>query len=183
MLEHVLIPKHGFPPIPLEAQHCSMARRAGERLSGRARDLGEGARASVPERPRRPAADAADVAPAQSRARARTRTVLHWVFDAEKLARLIEYCAQDVRTTRAVWQHPKLKPLIADERRYQILDAIINRARRSRRSRARHQRRATWRCASATRSTPRCRSSPTARSPRSTRSAASWPMPSSAATP
>ena len=42
-------------------------------------------------------------------------------------ARLVGYCAQDVRATRAIWQHPKLKPLIADERRYQILDAIINR--------------------------------------------------------
>jgi hypothetical protein len=25
MLERVLIPRYGFPPIPLEAQHCSMA--------------------------------------------------------------------------------------------------------------------------------------------------------------
>ena len=25
VLEHVLIPKHGFPSIPLETQHCSMA--------------------------------------------------------------------------------------------------------------------------------------------------------------
>ena len=25
MLEHVLVPKHGFPSIPLEVQHCSMA--------------------------------------------------------------------------------------------------------------------------------------------------------------
>ena len=24
MLEHVLVPKHGFLPIPLEAQNCSM---------------------------------------------------------------------------------------------------------------------------------------------------------------
>jgi hypothetical protein len=55
------------------------------------------------------------------------KTALHWSFDAEKLARLIEYCAQDVRTSRAIWRHPKIKPLIASERRIQILDAIINR--------------------------------------------------------
>ena len=55
------------------------------------------------------------------------KNVLHWVFDAEKLARLIDYCAQDVRATRAIWNHPKLKPLIEDERRIQILDAVINR--------------------------------------------------------
>ena len=55
------------------------------------------------------------------------RSVLHWVFDAEKLARLVGYCAGDVRATRAAWQHPKLKPLNESERRYQVLDAIINR--------------------------------------------------------
>jgi DNA polymerase family A/Toprim domain/CHC2 zinc finger len=55
------------------------------------------------------------------------KNVLHWIFDAEKLARLTAYCAQDVRTCRAVWKHPKIKPLIANERRYQLLDAVINR--------------------------------------------------------
>jgi DNA polymerase len=57
----------------------------------------------------------------------KTRTPCTGSFDAEKLARLIEYCAQDVRACRAVWQHPKIKPLMAGERRYQILDAVINR--------------------------------------------------------
>src|SRR6516165_7610290 len=32
---------------------------------------------------------------------------IHWVFDAEKLARLITYCAHDTRCCRAVWTHPR----------------------------------------------------------------------------
>ena len=46
------------------------------------------------------------------------KTALHFIFDAEKLARLIPYNAQDVRTSRAIWRHPKVKPLIASERQY-----------------------------------------------------------------
>ena len=57
------------------------------------------------------------------------KTVLHWVFDAEKLARLVEYCAQDVRTTRAVWQHPKTQA--ADRRR-----TALSNSRRHHQSRA-----------------------------------------------
>ena len=49
------------------------------------------------------------------------------MFDAEKLQRLILYCQRDVHAARAVWRHPKLKPLIEAERRIQILDAMINR--------------------------------------------------------
>jgi DNA polymerase len=54
------------------------------------------------------------------------KSVLHWIFDAEKLQRLAGYCAQDTRAARAVWQHPKIKPLSVSERRIQILDAIVN---------------------------------------------------------
>jgi DNA polymerase bacteriophage-type len=126
MLEHVLVPKHGFPSIPLEAQHCSMAVALANAypaeldLLARALELPyqkdrEGLvlmrQMSRPRKPRR----------------GEDKNVLHWIFDAEKLARLIEYCAQDVRTTRAIWNHPKIKPLIEDERRLQILDAVINR--------------------------------------------------------
>ena len=126
LLEHVLVPKHGFLPIPLEAQHCSQAVALSNsypaELELLARALGlpdqkdhEGIllmrQMSRPRKPRK----------------GEDKNVLHWVFDAEKLARLIKYCAQDVGACRAVWQHPKIKPLVADERRYQIRDAIINR--------------------------------------------------------
>jgi DNA polymerase len=52
---------------------------------------------------------------------------IHWVFDAEKLARLITYCAHDTRCCRAVWTHPRLVHLTPSERQLQIIDAAINR--------------------------------------------------------
>jgi DNA polymerase len=126
MLEHVLAPKHGFLPIPLEAQHCSMtlalanAYPAQLDLLARALELEyrkdpEGIRLmrqmSEPRKPRK----------------GEDKNVLHWLFDEAKLRQLIKYCQQDVRTTRAVWRHPKLLSLSTHERRLQILDAHINR--------------------------------------------------------
>src|SRR5262245_25785950 len=114
ILEHVLVSRHEFPSISIEAQHCSMAVALANaypaelELLARALELPyqkdrEGLllmrQMSRPRKPRK----------------SEDKSVLHWVFDAEKLARLIEYCAQDVRTSRAVWNHPKSKPLIAGE--------------------------------------------------------------------
>jgi Toprim domain-containing protein/CHC2-type zinc finger protein/DNA polymerase family A len=126
VLELVLVPKHGFPSIPLAAHHCSMAlalanaypaqlELLAQALALEYRKDRDGVRLmrqmSQPRKPRK----------------GEDKSILHWVFDAEKLARLIAYCQQDVRTTRAVWRHPKLVPLSADERRLQIFDAEINR--------------------------------------------------------
>jgi DNA polymerase len=126
VLEPILIPKHGFPSIPLEAQHCSMTVALANAYPAELETLAQALELPYGKdreglllmrqmsRPRKPR-------------KGEDKSVLHWVFDAEKLARLIEYCAQDVRASRAVWNHPKLRPLIKAERRVQILDAIINR--------------------------------------------------------
>jgi DNA polymerase bacteriophage-type len=126
MLEHVLMPKHGFLPIPLEAQYCSMTLALANAyppeldLLARALELEyrkdpEGIRLmrqmSQPRKPRK----------------GEDKNVLHWLFDEAKLRQLIKYCQQDVRSTRAVWRHPKLLSPSAHERRLQILDAQINR--------------------------------------------------------
>jgi DNA polymerase len=126
MLEQVLVPQHGFLPIPLEAQHCSMtlalanAYPAELDLLALALELEyrkdrDGVRLmrlmSQPRKPRK----------------GEDKNVLHWLFDEAKLRQLTEYCQQDVRTTRAVWRHPKLRPLNESERPGQILDAQINR--------------------------------------------------------
>src|SRR5262249_501331 len=79
----------------------------------------------IPEEgPRRRHIDATNGASAQKPKR-RERNPL--VFDAEKLARLITYCAQDTRCCRAVWTHPRLVHLTPSERQLQIIDAVINR--------------------------------------------------------
>jgi hypothetical protein len=126
MLEHVLIPKHGFLDIPLASQHCSMALALSNGYPAELATL-----AMALELPYEKDREGQRLMRQMSRPRkprkGEDRSVLHWVFDEAKLRRLIQYCAQDVRVTRAVWRHPKLRPLIESERRIQILDAAINR--------------------------------------------------------
>src|SRR5207245_1573630 len=52
---------------------------------------------------------------------------IHWLFNADRLARLIRYCIRDVECCRAVWSHPQLAQLIPSERQLQIIDTAINR--------------------------------------------------------
>jgi DNA polymerase len=125
VLELVLVPKHGFPLIPLEAHHCSMTVALANAYPAELETL-----AKALELPHQKDREGLLLMRQMSRPRkprkGEDKSILHWVFDAEKLARLIQYCTKDVRTTRAVWNHPKIKPLNADERRIQILDAVIN---------------------------------------------------------
>ena len=126
MLEHQLMIRHGFPAIALEAQHCSQAVAL---ANGYPAELETLARAlELPyQKDREGIVLMRQMARPRKPRKGEDKNALHWVFDTEKLTRLIAYCAQDIRTCRAVWQHPKIKPLNADERRYQILDAVINR--------------------------------------------------------
>ncbi len=62
ILEHVLIPRYGFQPIPIEIQHCTPTSRARERLSGRTRPPRRGARPAVPKGSRGATGDAGGVA-------------------------------------------------------------------------------------------------------------------------
>ena len=101
MLEHVLTPRHGFPSISLETQHCSMLVALANAYPAELETLAKALELFCQKdreglllmrqmsRPRKPR-------------RGEDKNVLHWIFDAEKLARLIDYCAQDVRATRAV---------------------------------------------------------------------------------
>ena len=126
MLEHVLVPKHGFPSIPLEVQHCSMAVALANAYPAELETLAKALELPY-QKDREGLLLMRQMSHPRKPRKGEDKTALHWIFDAEKLARLIEYCAQDVRTSRAIWRHPKIKPLIASERRIQILDAIINR--------------------------------------------------------
>ena len=77
LLEHVLVPEHGFPSIPLEAQHCSQALSLANGYPAELDSGGAGARAPISEGPRRRTADAGDVAPAQAaKGRGQVRSAL-----------------------------------------------------------------------------------------------------------
>ena len=87
ILEHVLIPKHGFPSIPLEAQHCSMAVALANAYPAELETL-----AKALELPYQKDHEGLLLMRQMSRPRkprkGEDKSVLHWVFDAEKLQRL-----------------------------------------------------------------------------------------------
>ena len=125
ILEHVLIPSYGFQQIPIEIQHCTqrlaLANAYPAELGLLAEALG------LPYR-KDPAARRAMLAvsrPKQQRRR-KPGTTPTWDEDPEKLRLTYERCKLDVVTTRAVFNSPKLKPLIEQERRNLLLDAAIN---------------------------------------------------------
>ena len=126
LYERILVPKHGFPALPLEVQHCSMTLALANGYPAELDLLSQALELEY-----RKDMDGVRLMRTMSRPRkphkGEDKNALQWVFDAEKLQRLILYCQRDVHAARAVWRHAKLKPLIEAERRIQILDAKINR--------------------------------------------------------
>ena len=125
ILDNILVPRHGFRPIPLEAQHCTqrlaLANAYPAELDLLAQALG------LPYR-KDPAARKAMLAvsrPKTQRQRKAT-TIPTWDDDPAKLQLLYGRCKLDVITTRAVWQSAKLQRLTKTERHYQLQDAAIN---------------------------------------------------------
>src|SRR6478735_3711367 len=115
ILENVLIPRHGFPSIPIEVQHCSqrlaLANGYPAELDLLAQALG------LPYR-KDPAAQRAMLAVTRPKANRKRKatTVPVWDEDPAKLQLLYQRCKLDVITARAVWHSPKLKPLSETER-------------------------------------------------------------------
>ena len=112
----------GLPPLPIERFHCSMARglywgvparleQAAAALGSEQRKDSEGHELMM--RMTRPRSTRAD------------GSYAWWDRDEpDRLIRLGEYCAQDVRTERAVAR--RLKPLPTEERRLWLLDQRMN---------------------------------------------------------
>jgi DNA polymerase len=125
MLEHILIPRHGFPPIPLDVHYCTqrlaLANAYPAELDLLAQALG------LPYR-KDPAARKAMLQVSRPRAQRlrKATTIPTWDEDPAKLELIYARCRLDVVTTRAVWQSPKLKPMSEIERHYQLCDATIN---------------------------------------------------------
>jgi DNA polymerase len=126
ILEHILVPRHDFRPIPLEAQHCSqrlaLANAYPAELDLLSQALG------LPYR-KDPAARKAMLAVSRPKAQHKRKatTIQTWDEDPAKLQLLFERCKLDVITTREVWQSPKLRHLSETERHNQLLDATVNR--------------------------------------------------------
>jgi DNA polymerase len=127
IFEHILIPRHGFPPALLapEIWHCS------QRLAlanGYPPELDLLAQAlELPYR-KDPAARKAMLAVSRPKTQRKRKpaTVPTWDEDPDKLKLLFERCKLDVITARAAWDSPKLRPLSENERYYQLQDIAIN---------------------------------------------------------
>ena len=115
--ELILIPRFGFPPIPLDRWHCSMRLALANAYPA---ELGLLSQAlGLPYRKDPKALRALNAV-------SRPRKNKSWDEDPDKLALVHERCVTDVIAMRACWQHPKLRPLSEDERRLQLIDAEIN---------------------------------------------------------
>ena len=125
ILEHVLIPCHGFQPIPLEIQHCTQRLALANAYPAELGLLAEALGLPYRKDPAPRRAMLAVSRPKQQRKR-KPSTVPAWDEDPAKLRLLYGRCKLDVVTTRAVFNSPKLKPLIEAERRNLLLDAAIN---------------------------------------------------------
>ena len=125
ILDNVLIPRHGFLPIPLTSHHCTqrlaLANGYPPELDLLAQALG------LPYR-KDPVARKAMLTVSRPKAQRKPKATTIPTFDEDptKLQLVYERCKLDVITARAVWQSPKLKYLSPSERHYQIQDAIIN---------------------------------------------------------
>jgi DNA polymerase len=125
ILENVLVPRHGFPSVPHDVQHCSqrlaLANAYPAELDLLAQALG------LPYR-KDPAARKAMLAVSRPRANRKRKpgTIPLWDEDPAKLQLTYARCRLDVITMRAVWKSPKLKHLSESERHFQLQDLTIN---------------------------------------------------------
>lgn len=117
---HILVPRYGFAPMPLDAWHCTMAEALAMGLPG-----------SLDK-----AAEALGVAEQKDKEghnlmmrMAKPRKIQPdgtptWWDDPGRRARLAAYCQQDVRTEMSIGE--RLVPLSDSERRVWLLDQRIN---------------------------------------------------------
>jgi DNA polymerase len=123
ILERILIPRHGWPMVPIDRHVCTMALTLAHAypgsLDGAAEALGlvnrkDAAREKIVRvmwKPRKPR---------------RGDNGIYWVDTPELRGELEIYNRQDVVVERELHQHPKLTPLTASEQDAWVIDAGIN---------------------------------------------------------
>jgi DNA polymerase len=117
ILVHVLIPRHGFKPIARTQQDCAQRLALASAFPA---DLGRRCEAlNLPYR-KDPAAGAAML---------RLSRLQEYKDPAKRerdLELLLQRCKTDVESTRAAFNHPRLRPLPPEERHLLLIDAEIN---------------------------------------------------------
>src|SRR5262249_7712762 len=117
ILEHVLVPRYGFVPIPIEQQDCAQRRALASAFPA---ELGTRCEAlGLPYRK--------DLAARRAMLRlARMHKYKDPAARERDLELLWQRCKSDVAMTRAAYNHPRLPPLPPEERLQLLFDADIN---------------------------------------------------------
>jgi DNA polymerase len=113
----IMVPRYGWPELKPEQTHCTMAQAYAMGLPGALEDAALALGLHVLK-------DAEGRSLMLRMARPRSTNPTVWWNEPEKLARLYEYCRQDVRVEREL--HKRLMPLSATERKVWLLDYKIN---------------------------------------------------------
>jgi len=117
ILAHVLIPRYGFVPIPIEQQDCAQRRALANAFPA---ELGLRCKALDLPYYKDDAARRAMLRLSRLHAYKRPE-------DRERdLELLLQRCKTDVEATRAAYNSPRLRPLPPEERQQLLLDAKIN---------------------------------------------------------
>lgn len=120
-IEHyVMVPRYGWPVIPLEQQRCTMAQALAMALPGGLDDLA----IVLGVEERKDAKGHRDMLKLCRPRKRLSETEFTWWDEADALARLYKYCIQDVVVEREVGK--RLLPLRASELRLWHLDQRIN---------------------------------------------------------
>ena len=121
---HILSPRYGFPLIPIERHRCSMAAALALGLPAKLGRLAD----ELELANRKDAAGEklmhADGEAAEARGRMRPAEGVLYFDDPERLARLYEYCRQDVEVEREL--HDVLRALLPSEHELWVLSSKIN---------------------------------------------------------
>jgi DNA polymerase len=118
---NILGPRYGWPAAGLDRFRCTMAMAQAMALPGK---LEKVAKALELPHQKDDAGRLLMLRMAKPRRLRKGETGIHWHTDPAKIARLIEYCRQDVEVERALFM--RLPPLSADEQSIWCLNERIN---------------------------------------------------------
>lgn len=116
---NIMVPRYGWPELKVEQTFCTMAMAYAMGLPGALADAALATGIDM-----RKDAEGHALMLRMSRPRSVKGGKIVWWDEPEKLARLYEYCRQDVRVERDL--HKRLMPLSDAERRVWLLDYKIN---------------------------------------------------------
>jgi DNA polymerase len=122
--ENILVRRYGFPPIPLENTDCAERRALAASYPA---ELGLRCEALGLRFRKNPEARKAMMRLARPQTKKKQSAKPEDPTQRERdLMLLLERCKSDVEATRACYNHPRLPPLLPEERALLLLDARIN---------------------------------------------------------